>query len=210
MRNTRAFLSFQIVQETSMVREAIARLFGFHMSVLLSHHCMRESSRCQLEVSMCTRPNLSMTDRQSLMEKRHLTKRWMPDSCSRLQSGQSPQLSQPRRSNLSAVQFRSCKVNHAKNLTLGGASSPNHVVNGRVRQAMELRLICCGRRVLPIISMFPNNVVLNVIVKMEVMHKCPKREKFLDVCGGDNSGMLDVGHPSVPSQGLAKRRSLPF
>ncbi|KAM3240438.1 hypothetical protein ACQJBY_053867 [Aegilops geniculata] len=103
-----------------MVREAIARLLGFRMSVLLSHHCMRESSRCQLEVSMCTRPNLSMTDRQSLMEKRHLTKRWMPDSCSRLQSGQSPQLSQPRRSNRSAVQFQSCKVNQAKNLTLGG------------------------------------------------------------------------------------------
>ena len=109
LRNTRAFLSFQIVQETSMVREAIARLLGFRMSVLLSHHCMRESSRCQLEVSMCTRSNLSMTDRQSLMEKRHLMKRWMPDFFSRLQRGQSPQFSQPRRCNRSAVQIRSSR-----------------------------------------------------------------------------------------------------
>ena len=120
-RKTLAFLSFQIVQDTSMVREAMARRSGMLELVRLSHQERRESSRCQSVGSRCASPYLSMSIRQSLKVKRHLANRWTLDSCTCLQSGQRPQLSQPHRSSLSVVQMRSCKASQEKNLTFGGA-----------------------------------------------------------------------------------------
>uniref|UniRef100_A0A453JMM1 Uncharacterized protein n=1 Tax=Aegilops tauschii subsp. strangulata TaxID=200361 RepID=A0A453JMM1_AEGTS len=49
--NTWAFLSFQMVHDTSMVREAIAFLLGTPAPVLFVHHPSTESCSCQVVVS---------------------------------------------------------------------------------------------------------------------------------------------------------------
>lgn len=48
---TLAFRSFQIVHDTSMVREALACLFGVPASHVLAHQALTESIKCQEEVS---------------------------------------------------------------------------------------------------------------------------------------------------------------
>lgn len=60
---TLEYLWFQIVQETSMTREA--RLLG--ACVPLSHQSSREPSKCQEVVFMFAIPSFSMTDLQSLI-----------------------------------------------------------------------------------------------------------------------------------------------
>ena len=51
-RKTRAFRSFQIVHDTSIVREAMAFLLGTPAPVLFVHHSLTELSRCHIEVSI--------------------------------------------------------------------------------------------------------------------------------------------------------------
>src|SRR3954466_6053875 len=99
---TLEFLSFHIVQETSMVIEAMDFRCGVVAPVLLAHHSMTEPSVSQVEVSMWASPSLMMIKFHSLTVKRHLKKRCGPDSGSLLQRGQSPQFGHPRLANLSA------------------------------------------------------------------------------------------------------------
>ena len=51
-RKTRAFRSFQIVHDASMVREAMAFLLGTPAPVLFVHHSLTELSTCHVEVSI--------------------------------------------------------------------------------------------------------------------------------------------------------------
>src|SRR4051812_44734595 len=64
---TLEFLSFHIVQETSMIIEAMAFRCGVVAPVLLARHSMTEPSMSQVEVSMWASPSLMMIKFHNLM-----------------------------------------------------------------------------------------------------------------------------------------------
>ena len=64
---TLAFHSFQIVQETSMVRDALAWRFGVSLSQVLAHQASTESNKGQVFVSSPRMWYFSMTKDHSLL-----------------------------------------------------------------------------------------------------------------------------------------------
>ena len=65
--NTLAFCSFQIVHETSMVRDALACLNGVALSQVLAHQASTVSNKGQVFVSSPRMWYLSMTKDHSLL-----------------------------------------------------------------------------------------------------------------------------------------------
>ena len=120
LRKTRALRSFQISQEASKVRDAIAFRLGVESSDMLNHHSSRERDDQEWTSRAC-RPSHSLRRPQMRTVKRHSTRRCLIDSGALLQRGQRPQFGHPRFSNRSAVHTLFCRANHAKNFTLGGA-----------------------------------------------------------------------------------------
>lgn len=137
-RKTREFLSFQIVQNTIMVREAMAFLLGLFKPVLEAHQSFTESSTCQEVVSICASPSFAVSKFQCLTVNRHLKKRCDLDSCTRLQRGQSPQFVHPPFSILSAVHTLSCKANQARNLNLGGTQAFHIICSIKIGLCMPM------------------------------------------------------------------------
>ena len=120
LRKTRALRSFQISQEASKVRDAMAFRLGVESSDMLNHHSSRERDDQEWTSRAC-RPSHSLRRPQMRTVKRHSMRRCLPDSRALLQKGQRPQFGYPCFSNWSAVHTLFCRANHAKNFTLGGA-----------------------------------------------------------------------------------------
>lgn len=83
-QKTHVFLSFQMVQPRSIVREAMALRLGVLLLHQFTHHSFIESLRCQVDVSKFSRWSHSFTKFQRRIVNLHLTKRCSPDSCSHL------------------------------------------------------------------------------------------------------------------------------
>src|ERR1041385_1533347 len=90
LRNTLAFLSFQIVQETNMTRDASPLRMDVFMPVTFAHQSSTDLSKNHRDVSNPVSWHDSMTKVHSLKENRHLKKRCGPLSCSLLHWGAKP------------------------------------------------------------------------------------------------------------------------
>lgn len=105
-RKPRAFLSFQMVHQVSIVRDAMAFLLGVLLLDWFTHHSFIEFSRCQVDVSRFSRMSRSLTKFQRRRVKRHLQKDAVRILVPVLQRGHRWQFGHPRRANLSSFYWR--------------------------------------------------------------------------------------------------------
>ena len=70
--NIRAFLSFQMVHPTSIVRDAMAFLLGMLLPDMFLHQSERECKLSQVDMSIIWRPSQFLMRFQILRVKRHL------------------------------------------------------------------------------------------------------------------------------------------
>ena len=91
----------------SKVTDDITFLLGMLLPDMLVHESLVERVATQDEVSIACRTSQSFIKFQILMVRQHLKNKCAPLSCTRWQSGQRPQFSQPRLASRSAIQIQS-------------------------------------------------------------------------------------------------------
>ena len=123
LRNTLTLRSFQISQDISMNKEAIAFLWFPRSITFLIHQSRTEASNLQLLATSPCRPIHIAISTQTRWENLHWKRICVAVSWTCLQSRQRLQFGQPRRSNRSAVHTLFWIINQAKNLHFGGAQT---------------------------------------------------------------------------------------
>ena len=161
-----------------MVSEAIAFLLRIELSERPTHQSLMEPDRCHKEVSMCTSWNQSFSnphspDGEATFVEEVVHRLLLPLSKRAEATVRPSTLLQSIRPRYLVLDSQP-----SEELYLGRCPSlPHSVSHWELNSTMELCFISRLGRMLPASGVFPDNLILGIIVKMESPGSCAKGHK---------------------------------